>query len=421
MIHVFLLLCGSRLLRRKWWMLFSFGMCWALIGAFFFADALIDEIRIPPVFFALPLLFDGAWSLTTSIWMKGAARSLRVGRSLIFLGVAFLIIGAPAHSGMIIGILAGSFLMIDACWRSATSIVLRYDQWKIGLFYAVIKFASGAWSVVPWPTHWEGEVGADAGTLMIITGISVCGIALRIKSMDVNLPILSLFNRGWPHAPKDEAEAPAKKYVEGEEVIVHVWTPTDKIVAPNRGVSRYIAAVDKAGRMSTGHAALEIAPDVYISHYPAEDIDRSPSEFINTFRATEDNNVRGRFLPDYKTESSEWMRSTFQVRYTGLNADAVRRFWKLYRQNDAYNLTNRNCSTAVAKALDIGVEGLLETRGCSLRFLVSLFLSPEFFIAGFMRRRAAAMVWTPGFLLDYARALSYLVALYERKNAPRKI
>lgn len=44
-------------------------------------------------------------------------------------------------------------------------------------------------------------------------------------------------------------------------------------------MNRYIAAVDSAGVISTGHAALEMQ-DIYISLYPAVDIDRSPSEFF---------------------------------------------------------------------------------------------------------------------------------------------
>jgi hypothetical protein len=36
-----------------------------------------------------------------------------------------------------------------------------------------------------------------------------------------------------------------------------------------------------------------------------------------------------------------------------------------------------------------------------------------------MRRRAAAMAWTPGIVLDYARALSQIVVLPQRLRPQR--
>jgi hypothetical protein len=58
-------------------------------------------------------------------------------------------------------------------------------------------------------------------------------------------------------------------------------------------IDRYIAAVGMQGVISTGHAALEIQPDLYISLYPAEEIDRSPDQFARLLRATADNDVKG--------------------------------------------------------------------------------------------------------------------------------
>lgn len=64
---------------------------------------------------------------------------------------------------------------------------------------------------------------------------------------------------------------------------VHIWTPegsANQRPVPRPIINRYIAAVDADGVISTGHAALELYPYIYISLYPAEDIDRSPSEFL---------------------------------------------------------------------------------------------------------------------------------------------
>ena len=35
-----------------------------------------------------------------------------------------------------------------------------------------------------------------------------------------------------------------------------------------------------------------------------------------------------------------------------------------------------------------------------------VFLSPELMVAAHMRKRADTMAWTPGFVLDYTRAIS---------------
>ncbi|MEJ1268971.1 hypothetical protein WDV93_24815 [Pantoea ananatis] len=101
-------------------------------------------------------------------------------------------------------------------------------------------------------------------------------------------------------------------------LIVHVWTPEETTEArpvSRPVINRYIAAVDENGVISTGHAALEVADYLYISLYPAEEIDRSPSEFLRTLKATRDNDVAGRFLPDYATESSEWCHSVRQIEF----------------------------------------------------------------------------------------------------------
>src|SRR5690606_5721900 len=125
-----------------------------------------------------------------------------------------------------------------------------------------------------------------------------------------------------------------------------------------RAINRYIAAVDSNGVISTGHAALEMAPSVYISHYPAVELDRSPDQFARTLRATTDNDVPGRFLGSYEKESAEWCPSTVQVSIKNIDRSKLIAFWDHYRQDNTYNLTNRNCSSTVADALDAALEGV---------------------------------------------------------------
>jgi hypothetical protein len=183
------------------------------------------------------------------------------------------------------------------------------------------------------------------------------------------------------------------------------------------GIRRYVAAFDENGRVSTGHAALD-APDIYISHYPAVEISRT-GKFARMLRATPDNDVAGLFQPSYAEEIADWCESTRCVRLVGLDIRAIRAFWKAYRRDTTYNLTNRNCSSCVAKALDAGLEGMFEARARSPYFLVRLLFLPELWIAGVIRRRAAAMAWTPGIVLDYARALHHVIILAARLGSRR--
>ncbi|MGC8200790.1 DUF308 domain-containing protein, partial [Salmonella enterica] len=65
------------------------------------------------------------------------------------------------------------------------------------------------------------------------------------------------------------APAPAKPPSGAQPPLtVHVWTPAGSAKGPARRqplIDRYIAAVDNQGVISTGHAALEILPELYIS------------------------------------------------------------------------------------------------------------------------------------------------------------
>lgn len=198
--------------------------------------------------------------------------------------------------------------------------------------------------------------------------------------------------------------------MEATELRVLVWTPEGSATQdtlPRPVMNRYIAAVDSAGVISTGHAALEMQ-DIYISLYPAVDIDRSPSEFFRTLRAVRENNVPGKFQDSYASESAAWCEADRQVCFHTFNAVSLRAFTTYYRRQEIYNLTWRNCSSSVAYALEAALDGVLCNRSGWSVFL-RLFLQPELWIAAQLRRRATTMAWTPGLVLDYSRALHGLV------------
>ncbi|MCK0198563.1 protease [Ancylobacter sp. 6x-1] len=413
MIEFLMVLLGARLIRRKWWVLAALGVIWLAIGLFFVVNALYDEYRISPSLFAVPLLIDATVSVIAGIASQGTRRTMRLVKAAFLLAICALIMAHTPHSDMIIGILTGIVIIADGAWRAASAWVVRFSKWRRQIVLAGFEFAFGIWSFVPWPTQWRGSVGIDVGTLIAVMAVSMIVLALRIRRLPHGVRMATLFSDGWPRSGTVLGEE--HPFNPSGTLTVHVWTPTGTLA--NIGVSRYVAALDAKGVVSTGHAALEAGGDVYVSHYPAVEIERDQSQFTRTLRATQDNDVPGKFQPSYAIESAEWCPSTRQVELAGVNVEALRGFWAEYSTDTTYNLTNRNCSSAVAKAVDSAVEGLFEREGRSPWFVARLVLMPELWAGGLMRRRAAAMAWTPGMVLDYARAISGIMELTPRPAA----
>jgi hypothetical protein len=259
-------------------------------------------------------------------------------------------------------------------------------------------------------------VGSDVAQLIIVTAVGVTAFALRVRRLPQGVLLADILaetradRAGQTHLPADKGELSAPQHFD-EALTVHVWTPTGDLAPLAQGVQRYVVAQDATGAASTGHAALQLPPDVYISHYPAVEIERSPDQFARVLRATRENDVPGEFKPSYEAESAEWCPSTMQVRLTGINGAAVRHFWRDYSTDSTYNLTYRNCSSTVAHALDAAIEGRYAHEIRSPLFVIRLLSLPELWVAGLMRRRAAWMAWTPGLVLDYARAVSGILQM----------
>jgi hypothetical protein len=209
-----------------------------------------------------------------------------------------------------------------------------------------------------------------------------------------------------PPSPDDGTPAGAG----GDVLNVHVWTPVGSAEDPERRllVDRYIAAVDREGDISTGHAALEMPPDIYVSHYPANDIDHSPEDLRPLLSAGPENDVPGRFNESLAQEAANWCMPDQTVTFRRFDPRALRSFWAAYSQDNTYNLTARNCSTTVVQALDAALEGAAYT-GRIWRDLFNLIGNPQFWLTRLVRGRAEAMTWTPGLVLDYARLLRSVV------------
>lgn len=397
MSELFLLLIGAPVLRGKWRLVLAIGIAWMAFGAFLFTDAFITDIRIPSSWFAVPLAIDAVLSLASAVVTTGSGRSLRIGKALVLLVIVLVIVQAPWHRDMIVGLLVGVFLVVDSVWRGASAWVVRQARWRLWLALAVGEFLMGLWSFVPWPTQWQGEVGSDVGLLIMVSATGVCSFAMRLRRLPPGRAMA---------APVAAGTSPNAR---GSAVVL-VWTPTGEM-APV-GVRRYVVSHD-SGILSTGHSALE-APGFYISHYPDSPFQRTAAAVKQTLRLLSDEDIDGRFQPSPEADLALGMPATATVEVPGLDLGAMAAFWEHYRADTTYNLTKRNCSSGVVQALDAGIEGVFGHEAASPWFLLRLFFLPELWVAGTIRRRAAAMAWTPGLLLDYARALAVVLRLPQR-------
>ena len=408
MIRLLLLLLGSELIQRRWRALATLGLIWAAIGLAILIDALDGDTVIQPHYFGYLLLLEGVVALGAAM-AAVSRRGYRFARAAVLIVPSIVIILQPTHGNLIIAILLGIILLVDGGFRIASAHVVRFRGWKWSLGAGVVEVLFAIGTLQPWPTGYEGTIGVNVGALLIVGGLATLRIAQRLRRMPPGAPISVLLGAAMP------AAAWARRVADADEsrgdLIVHVWTPAGSAgtVARRPILDRYVAAVDPKGAISTGHAALELKPDLYISHYPAQDIDRSPDDFARVLRAGRENDVAGRFLPSYAGEAAGWCEATEHVRFSRFDPDRLRAFWREYSADTTYNLTNRNCSSVVAQALDAALEGALGHGGRPWRAGLQAMVSPDLWAAGVLRRRAESMAWTPGLVLDSARLLQIVV------------
>ncbi|MET0969044.1 MAG: protease [Tardiphaga sp.] len=406
MIRLLLLLLGAEVVQRRWRVLLAIGGAWAAIGAAIVCDAFDGSTVIRPHYFGFLLLLEGLVALLAAA--AATQRLYAFGKAIVLIVPAIVIIAQPRHSNLLIAMLLGGVLLLDGGARIASAWVVRFERWHMAIGAGVVELVLAATTLEPWPTWYEGTIGFNIGALLIVSGCSTMLLADRLRRLPPDAPISLLIGGAFPTAlwvPATPDDAGA------DDLVVHVWTPAGpgRSARPRPLVDRYIAAVDANGTVSTGHAALELAPNVYVSHYPAVEIDRAPDEFGRVLRAGAENDLPGRFLPSYVDEAAGWCEATEHVRFTCIDRVRVRHFWRAYRSDTTYNLTSRNCSTAVARALDAALEGVLGHNERPWRAFFRALVTPELWVAGVLRRRAEAMAWTPGLVLDYARLMQVVV------------
>lgn len=398
-------------MRRQWRLMAGFGLFWVILGISIITDAADGITVVATETFGWLLVLEGIVALSFRIGASASGARLATIKALALLVAGLLIVDMPWRNDIANSILFGLGLATDGVVRIAAALVIRFSRWRTALVGGLVELGLAALAFLDWPITYAMTVPFCIGVALMLTGWAIVRVALLLRRMKpgASLAGLSAFalrggEAAWAALPEP---APTRQ---DEPMWVHVWTPMGAATDPRRRplIDRYIAAVDRNGVISTGHAALEFPPHGYISHYPAAEIDRNPGEFARTLRATGENDVAGRFLPSYAEEAAGWCEADAHVRFRRYDQKRLAAFWEAYRQSQVYNLTNRNCSVAVALALDVALEGVLDTRGSWLRF-AQLMAHPDLWLAMLLRQQAEAMTWTPGLVLDYARALKRII------------
>ncbi|WP_233878922.1 HdeD family acid-resistance protein [Paraburkholderia flagellata] len=425
MVRIMMILLGVEYLRERWRGVMAAGVVSAFVGAALFIDALDGVLYFHIAPFAWLLLIEGLATLAVAWTGMGGQRTLRYVKGFGFCMTAVLVLSGYRHASFIISMVFATLFLADGLLQIASAWVVRYRTWGLAVAGGVLQIAIAIFLYQPYPTHYKGTVPYCLGLILMFTGWNLLLLALRARQLAVNpaaaqggAAALVASAVGAANSAKGAGPKLAQTVFDGppepqeRALTVHVWTPvgTSKSEARRQPlIDRYIAAVDRDGVISTGHAALESPERVYISLYPAVEIDRSPDEFTRTLRATRENDVPGLFQPDYVTESKAWCPSTRQVRIRNYDPLRLESFWQRYREDTTYNLTHRNCSSTVSHALEAALEGATpRVWGHGWLAFARMLMTPELWVAAQVRKRGQTMAWTPGLTLDYARALSML-------------
>lgn len=411
MVRLAILLIGTHSLKRQWPLLPLMGAVWMVLGAVLIVDASNGVLAIATDVMGALFALEGVLALAGAWGSSPQARAALLWRAVAFLVVGLLIMDVPFDHGISDSVLFGLAFLVDGMLRIASACVVRFRRWPLAVLGATIELILAVLILTDWPWPHRLVIPYCMSLAMIASGLTLLRLGLQLRRLPDGTSITTLpmfHSRPWhSRATLDSSEHGERS---DSPLTLYVWTPEGSIDEPVHRplVSRYIAATDRRGVVSTGHAALELNPDVYISLYPAVDIDHSPDDFARLLRAGPENDVPGRWNESHEAEVARWRRADRRVTFRRFNPASLRRFWHDYRQDTTYNLTSRSCSTATSLALECALEGSIGTRHPWRAFFALLF-DPYMWLAAMLRHRGATMAWTPGLVLDYARALRWVV------------
>ena len=414
MIRLLFLLLGARALRPQWLVLAIAGGLWCLLGVLILLDLSDGRLSVVTDTLGILLGIEGIVEVAAAL-VLGARQYWRgLLRGLGFLLAGLLVADIPWDNNIAATVLFGSAFLIDGVLRISTAFIVHNSRWRHGIVAGLVEISLSVMILLNYPLSHRLTVPFCLALMLLNSGYSLLTMALQLRGLALGASVTALpmyAARNW-HARRilDMSEWDGGPEFVGQQLLVHVWTALGTAEGGHGQpiVTRYIAAVDRNGVVSTGHSSLELPHDLYASHYPATEIDRDSDNFRQALNAGKQNDIEGHFQPSYGEESAGWCPADQTVAFTRFNANALRAYWKVYAQEKTYNLTARNCSSTVAQLLDAAIEGAVYD-GRPLRSFFGLLFDPYFWLLYIVRGRAQLMTWTPGLVLDYARLLQHVV------------
>lgn len=419
MLKLAFLLIGPAAFRARWHVLAVLGVVLLGFGAVLVFHA--SPIAIAAAYGAAGVVFLAVGLISCLAALVAGERlarrlgMLQAGGSAL---VGALFLAAPfANDWWLAWFFAAAFAL-DGATRLFTTLLFRFAGWRTIAGCGLAELLLAAMILADWPLPHAHTLPLCVGLLVCLSGWLVLRLGLLLRGLEGEAAILLLpvfAGRGWyEHAPVLVGDEPPRLPGDGP-LIVHVWTPAGAGNTRERRpvIDRYLGVIGADGVLSTGHTALEMPPDLYISHYPAPET-KLHGRGVEALHAGAHNDLPGYFLPSHQAEVDDWCPADARVLIHNFSPRRLRAFWAGYRQDTTYNLANRNCSTLVAAALDAALEGALATPRPWLR-LGRLLVNPDLWALAMVRSRAMSMTWTPGLVLDYARLLARLVDRRERR------
>lgn len=424
MVRLAMLLMGADSIRQRWWLLCLYGLLGIALAVWLVLDASDGVLFYAVSALGLFLVLQGLAALLRATGKPPRVRQLLYLRGLVLLLLGVMIaLPLKLDNGLPDRVLFATAFLADGALRVASAWVVRFHYWHIAVAAGLAELLAAVAVGSNWPLHHHYTVPMVLGVILVASGWSAILLALQIRKLPpgrsiTSLPIFSA--RSWYNATAAEVVIDSRPAVHDAPMTLYVWTPVGSAENPQRRllVDRYIAAVDAKGVISTGHSALERLPGLYISHYPAVEIEHAPDDFAALLRAGPENDIAGRWQPDHAFEVDQWCEADKQVHFKYYNAGALEQFWANYRVDATYNLTSRSCSSVAALAIESALEGTVASSRPMLTFL-SLLCDANVWTAAMLRRRGATMAWTPGLVLDYARLLRVIIHHRNRHSSQR--
>jgi uncharacterized membrane protein HdeD (DUF308 family) len=379
-----------------------------LFGMVLLVDLLDGVADIAAKILGAALLMQGLFELVAGTAHTRLRRRLQMLRGFAMLVVACLVLDFPWDNSITAGALFSAAFIFNGLLRIGSSCLIRYPAWRQSCALGFAYLVMAGLLLTNWPLRDALNVSFCVGLALLATGWVMVRGGLRLKRLPPGSDLASIEvydNRRYlPLTVKPDPVV--GKTAPGTPMVVHVWTAVDATVDRIKLpiIERYIVALSRKGNASSGHAALECGPALYISHHPRDRLRINAQNVLQEARATPENNRAGHWGSSYLEEEAKGRPSTVKIRFRIYSPFYLQAFWDGYRQDDTYNFTHRNCSSVVVQAVDAAMEGVFADKPF-WRTLLRLMFHPDMWLAGSARVRAESLAWSPGLALDYISAV----------------